>query len=65
LNEGPAIHHHKETSLLQNATQCLELGQILWNDIGNSSSSGYGSVAGSHEHGNELLGSIKHGEFLD
>jgi hypothetical protein len=30
-----------------------------------SSSLGKGSVAGSCEHGNEPLGSIKGGEFLD
>jgi len=30
-----------------------------------SSGSGYGSVASSYEHGNERLGSIKGGEFLD
>jgi hypothetical protein len=30
-----------------------------------SSSSGYGKVAGSSEHGNEHLGSMKGREFLD
>jgi len=29
------------------------------------SGSGKGPVAGSHEHGNEPLGSIKAGQFLD
>jgi hypothetical protein len=30
-----------------------------------SSVSGYGPMAGSYEHSNELSGSIKGGEFLD
>jgi hypothetical protein len=30
-----------------------------------ASDSGEGPVVGSREHGNELLGSIKGGEFLD
>ena len=33
--------------------------------MGTGVGSGYGQVAGACEYGNELLGSIKSGEFLD
>jgi len=45
------------------------LERMLVNKFGgcemDSSGSGLGPMAGSYEHGNERLGSIKGGEFLD
>lgn len=68
--------HHKENSLLPNATQGLKLWHILWNDIskgkltwdlahGMSSGSAQGPGEGSSEHGNEPSDSIKCWEILE
>jgi hypothetical protein len=44
----------------------MDLREIRWGRCGlDSSGSGYGPVAGSCEHSNELTGSIKDGKFRD
>jgi hypothetical protein len=65
LSKGLTTPHCKENSLLQNVTHGLRFGWILWNDLGRTSDSGYGTVVGSCEHGNKPLGSIKDREFPD
>jgi hypothetical protein len=46
----------------QKKTACYEM---LYRDSELESGSGYGPATGSSEHGNELPGSIKSGQFLD
>jgi hypothetical protein len=43
----------------------MHLQEIGWGHGLDSSGSGQGQVAGSCKHGNDPLGSIKYGEFLD
>jgi hypothetical protein len=44
----------------------MDLGEIRFRECGlDSLGSGYGQVVSSCEHGNEPLGSIKCGVFLD